>query len=262
MRWRVSLRPPRAINRRGEFVTGPRRRLALRFASLPPVTGRDCARYSVSASCADLPERHHTFLVALAAHQHVSSLKLQVFEFGVDDFRNPQRSRIENFQHGAITGSQRGRVLRVARGAAQCERSGQRCFHFVASQRLRKNLPLPWRLDVQAWDRVRVSYPAAGSDKDAAAPKVFVPRCGHRLDGKKAACRKSRTSTASCGQQQALAFFQKFRELANVGGVGADGKRRQSLLDSQIVEKAGEHARVRFQGHEMGDEWSMRVIGR
>src|SRR5258708_36845780 len=53
-------------------------------------------------------------------------------------------------------------------------------------------------------------------------------------------------------QQQAFASCQEFRELADVGGVSADGERSQSLLDSQIVEKAGKHARIGFWGHEDG----------
>src|SRR5258708_19578004 len=50
-------------------------------------------------------------------------------------------------------------------------------------------------------------------------------------------------------EQYAFAFFEELRELVNVGGVGADRKRRQSLLDSEVVEKAGKHARVGFGSH-------------
>src|SRR5260370_40259992 len=51
-------------------------------------------------------------------------------------------------------------------------------------------------------------------------------------------------------QQQAFASCQEFRELADVGGVSADGERIQSLLESQIAEKAGKHARIGFWGPE------------
>src|ERR1700675_207195 len=51
-------------------------------------------------------------------------------------------------------------------------------------------------------------------------------------------------------QQQPLTLFQKFCELAYVGGVGPDGKRSEAFLDSQVVEKAGEQARIGFRGHE------------
>src|SRR5580693_6794087 len=57
---------------------------------------------------------------------------------------------------------------------------------------------------------------------------------------------------ASGSQQQTLALVQKFRELADVGRVSADGKRRQPFLDSQIVEKTREHTRVGFRIHEGG----------
>ena len=65
---------------------------------------------------------------------------------------------------------------------------------------------------------------------------------------------------AAHAKQQALAFLQKLRELQNVGGVGADGKRRKPLLDSEVIEKARKHARVGAGGH--GEKsLSMRVIG-
>ena len=86
----------------------------LRFPCQPE-TGRALVRYSAERILSRSPQRNHALLVALAAHQHVSCLELQVFKFSIDDFRNPQRSRIENLQHGAIAGSQRGRLLRVAR---------------------------------------------------------------------------------------------------------------------------------------------------
>src|SRR5580693_156812 len=69
--------------------------------------------------------------------------------------------------------------------------------------------------------------------------------------GKKLLQEVAHIDTAS-RQQQALALFQKFRELADVGRVGAYGKRRQTLLDSQVVEKAGEHTRVGFRSHDEG----------
>src|ERR1700730_4061068 len=61
---------------------------------------------------------------------------------------------------------------------------------------------------------------------------------------------------ASCGKQHALMFFQESGKLADVGGISADRKWRQPLLDSQVVEKAGEHARVGIESHEQGiDEY-------
>ncbi len=45
-------------------------------------------------------------------------------------------------------------------------------------------------------------------------------------------------------EQRALALLQKTGELPNVGGVGRDGKRRQSLFDLQIVEEPFDHASV------------------
>ena len=45
-------------------------------------------------------------------------------------------------------------------------------------------------------------------------------------------------------EQRALALFQKTGELPDVGGVGRDGKRRQSLFDFQIVEEPLDHASI------------------
>ena len=58
---------------------------------------------------------------------------------------------------------------------------------------------------------------------------------------------------AARGKQQALAFLQKLRELQNVGGVGADGKWRKPLFDSEVIEKARKHARVGAGSH--GEEF-------
>src|SRR6266478_174137 len=62
------------------------------------------------------------------------------------------------------------------------------------------------------------------------------------------------------GEQQPFALFQKLGELTNIGCVGGNRKRRQSLLDPQIVEKSGEHRRIGIRSHQQ-KEISMRVIG-
>ena len=58
-RCRVNLRPPRAINSSGEFLVETIDTLVAFFAGwairIPASTGRPCARYSDSASCAGLP---------------------------------------------------------------------------------------------------------------------------------------------------------------------------------------------------------------
>ena len=108
MRWRVSLRPPRAMNSRGEFLLTERQlpTVTLRFPAARP--GRACAKYSVQSVLRRFPQRNYALFIAFAAHQHVPGFELQIFQFGVDDFRHPQRAGVENFQHGAIAHSQRG----------------------------------------------------------------------------------------------------------------------------------------------------------
>src|ERR1700733_3960969 len=131
------------------------------------------------------------------------------------------------------------------------ERSSQRCFHFVASQRLWKNLPLLRRFDVQRGIVVDFLIEQQVAIKMTKRRKLSSYAAAIHLMGKKLLQEVAHIDAAR-RQQQALTLFQKFRELAHVGGVSADGKRRQSFLDSQIVEKAGEHARVCFRSHEPG----------
>src|SRR5580700_8126123 len=54
---------------------------------------------------------------------------------------------------------------------------------------------------------------------------------------------------AACRHQEPLPFLEKLRELSDVGGIGRYRQPRQSLLDSQIVEKSGEHARIGLRSH-------------
>src|ERR1700674_5654818 len=70
---------------------------------------------------------------------------------------------------------------------------------------------------------------------------------------------------AARGNQQALAFLQKLRELQHVGGVGADGKRRKPLLDSEVIEKARKHVRVGAGSHRDREEFEYaryRTLGK
>src|SRR3984957_16923830 len=69
--------------------------------------------------------------------------------------------------------------------------------------------------------------------------------------------------TASRLQELAFVFFQELTELANVGRVGANRKRCQSLLNPQVVEEAGEHARVGIRSHQWGTKkvWALSDAG-
>ena len=58
-------------------------------------------------------------------------------------------------------------------------------------------------------------------------------------------------------EQRALVFLQKAGELPDVGGIGRDGERRQTLFDLQIVEETVDHAGVGCGRHKP----SMRIIG-
>src|SRR5579862_2242549 len=49
--------------------------------------------------------------------------------------------------------------------------------------------------------------------------------------------------------KQPFPLFQKFGKLADIGGISADREWRQPFLDSQVIEKTGEHARIRFRRH-------------
>ena len=60
-------------------------------------------------------------------------------------------------------------------------------------------------------------------------------------------------------EQRAFVFLEKSGELPNVGGVGRDSERRQTLLDLQIVEEPVE---LRENWLAEGTASSMRVIGR
>ena len=159
-RCRVSLRPPRAINKNGEFSIS-----SLKRASEPPSlrdgsgfrllasranTGRACARYSRSASCADLPSGTMRSLSPLPRTSMYPASSFRSSSFGVHHFRNAQRSRIKNFQHGAIANRESHRILRLRVRFPARERRRQRRFHFVARQRLRQNFPLPRRFDIQS----------------------------------------------------------------------------------------------------------------
>ena len=50
-------------------------------------------------------------------------------------------------------------------------------------------------------------------------------------------------------EQCALVLLEKAGELSDVGGVGRDGERRQTLFDLQIVEESVDYAGVGFRGH-------------
>ena len=94
-----------------------------------------------------LPQRDNALLVALASHQHVTQLQLQVFELQIDDLGNPQRAGIKHFQHRPIAHSKRLRYP-IVPGA---RRPLQHALHLVGGQRLRQHLPLPRRIDIQRW---------------------------------------------------------------------------------------------------------------
>ena len=47
-------------------------------------------------------QRHNAFFIAFAAHQNVAQVELQVFLACARQLRDPQRSGIKHFQHGAI----------------------------------------------------------------------------------------------------------------------------------------------------------------
>ena len=52
------------------------------------------------------------------------------------------------------------------------------------------------------------------------------------------------------GEQEPFPLFQELGKLEYVGGICANRKTRQPLLDAQVIEKAGKHVRVRFGSHE------------
>ena len=83
-------------------------------------------------------QRNNPLFITFAAHQQVTQIKLQVFQFYGDDLGHAQRRRIQNFQHGVIARSQSSRVLPLGGRL----RAAQHGFHFVARQRLGQHLPL------------------------------------------------------------------------------------------------------------------------
>ncbi len=249
-RWRVSLRPPRAMKSKGEFLSRNfprdarlfRRQYRSRLREI--LAERELRRFS---------QGHDTFFVAFAAHQHVSGFELKVFEFCVDNFRNSQGSRVEHFEHGAIANGQSGRDFGISRsGSAESrKRGGQGRLHFVARQSLGQNFPLPGRLDIQGWivsdflieQQVAVKMTERGEFSAHAAPLHLMEK---KLLKEIPHVRSLR------GRQGTITFFQKFRELADIRAIGGYGKRSQSFLDFQIVEEVTEHARVRMRRHGNG----------
>ena len=218
-RCRVSLCAPRARKSSGEF-SRRRRRLA---SSTSTRQHRPRLRQIFPQRILRrLPQRHNAFLVTLAANQHVSRLKLQVFDFGVDYFRNAQRSRVEHFEHGAVAKRQSRGFLRLRTTCVlRRERSGQRGLHLVARQRLGQHLPLPRRLNVQSWvvidflveQQIPVEMPQRRKLPPHAAPVHLI--------GKKL-LQKFPHIAAPRRQQQPLPLLQKLGKLQDVRGVSAD----------------------------------------
>src|SRR5208282_2817790 len=106
------------------------------------------------------------------------------------------------------------------------------------SQRLGKNLPLSRRLDVQRGIVLDLFVQQQVTIEMSQRREFSPDAAAIDLIGEKLLQEIAHIGTAS-RKQQPLAFFQKLRELENVGGVRRDGKRRQSLLDSQVIEKTG-----------------------
>ena len=78
--------------------------------------------------------------------------------------------------------------------------------------------------------------------------KIFIkmPQCGEFAAHRAAVHRVGKkllneiAHFIAAGGEERAALTQKSGELGDVGGVGGDGQRRQSLFDFQVVEEAGE----------------------
>ncbi len=135
-------------------------------------------------------EGHHALLVALAAHQDVSHVELQVFETRVADFGDAYASGVEKFDHGAIA---ERRALALARFhcAALCGRESLRPELFrTAWLRLRRG-SAPWGAPSTASagrcsgsDPCQSFHRAANGDKDGGWPTAFFPPSGRRAHWK------------------------------------------------------------------------------
>ena len=77
----------------------------------PASTGRECFMYCGKHFLRRFSQRHNSFFIALAAHQHITEVEFQVFELDGNNLRDAKRSSVEHFQHGAIAQGNRFALL-------------------------------------------------------------------------------------------------------------------------------------------------------
>ncbi len=64
--------------------------------------GRASRKYRAQRFLRASPYGNDAFFISFAAHQDVSHIELNVFEFHGSDFRNPQCASVEDLEHRAI----------------------------------------------------------------------------------------------------------------------------------------------------------------
>ena len=170
-----------------------------------------------------------------------------------DDLRHAQRRRIENLQHGVIARRNRLRLFAVSKPHADASMA----FHFVARQRLGQHLPLLRRIDVQRG--IVLDHLVEQKIAIQVTQRREFPSYRTAIHGiAKQLLDKFAHMVALGIEQRAFVFFEKSSELSNVGGIGGNSQRRETLFDLQIVDEIHRgHARIGCGRHKP----SMRVIG-
>src|ERR1700686_4658691 len=141
----------------------------------------------------------------------------------------------------------------------QCRRRRQGRLDFIARQRLWQHLPLPRRLNIQRWIVIDSLIEKQVTIKMTQRRKFPSHAAPVHLMGKKL-LQEFTHIVAPRREQEPFPLFQELGKLEYVGGIGGNRKPRQSLLDAQVIEKAGEHVRVRLRSHEQ-KTLSLTVIG-
>ncbi len=178
------------------------------------------------------PERDHPILISLTAHDRISKVELQILHLYVYDLGHAQPTGIHHFEHGAIARRHRQGQLFLCNGPLDLDQ----VFHLCPRKRLRQDLPLLRRVDVERGIVLDISIQKQIPVKVPQSRQFARHRTAiHFVRQQRVQKLLHVVAAHSC--EVALASRREFRKLVQIAEIGFNAQLRQALLYFQVVGK-------------------------